>query len=170
MSVGEVEGRAGEAARTAVPVRLAAVFLPAGLPRDGRIAFWDPDGGGLPEGERTELTVVRRHGAGVRRGPAPALSLAVGEALPLLVRARRDPAAHPATACWGAAALHALRLLARGRLLPGLTRDGHDAEVYPLRPMAVIRRERQREQEEQRENASERLGYAHDADEPEHSR
>ncbi|GAA2622576.1 DEAD/DEAH box helicase [Streptomyces vastus] len=135
MSVGEVEGRVGEAARTAVPVRLAAVFLPAGLPRDGRIAFWDPDGGALPEGERTELTVVRRHGAGVRRGPTPALSLTVGEALPLLVRARRDPAAHPATACWGAAALHALRLLARGRLLPGLTRDGHDAwRAGPLDP------------------------------------
>ncbi|MFE9650666.1 DEAD/DEAH box helicase [Streptomyces sp. NPDC006365] len=135
MSVEDVEGRVGEAARTAVPVRLAAVFLPAGLPRDGRIAFWDPDGGALPEGERTELTVVRRHGAQVRRGPAPALSLTVGEALPLLVRARRDPAAHPATACWGAAALHALRLLARGRLLPGLTRDGHDAwRAGPLDP------------------------------------
>ncbi|CAM5374476.1 hypothetical protein SGLAM104S_06448 [Streptomyces glaucescens] len=48
-------------------------------------------------------------------------------ALPLLVRARHDPAAHPATACWGAAALHALRLAARGRLLPGLTPTGHDA-------------------------------------------
>ncbi|WP_328767678.1 DEAD/DEAH box helicase [Streptomyces sp. NBC_00286] len=136
MSVAEVEGRrVEEAAPTAVPVRLAAVFLPAGLPRDGRIAFWDPDGGPLPEGEQSELTVVRRHGAGVRRGPAPALSLTVGEALPLLVRARRDPAAHPATACWGAAALHALRLLARGRLLPGLTRDGYDAwRAGPLDP------------------------------------
>ncbi|NGO49049.1 DEAD/DEAH box helicase [Streptomyces ureilyticus] len=136
MSVAEVEGRrVEEAARTAVPVRLAAVFLPAGLPRDGRMAFWDPDGGPLPEGEQSELTVVRRHGSGVRRGPAPALTLMVGEALPLLVRARRDPAAHPATACWGAAALHALRLLARGRLLPGLTRDGHDAwRAGPLDP------------------------------------
>ncbi|GGK75947.1 DEAD/DEAH box helicase [Streptomyces flaveus] len=135
MSVGEVEGRVAEAARTAVPVRLAAVFLPAGLPRDGRIAFWDPDGGALPEGEQAELTVVRRHGAGVRRASAPALTLAIGEALPLLVRARRDPAAHPATTCWGAAALHALRLLARGRLLPGLTQDGHDAwRAGPLDP------------------------------------
>ncbi|MBO4260546.1 DEAD/DEAH box helicase, partial [Streptomyces griseorubiginosus] len=54
---------------------------------------------------------------------------------PLLVRARRDPAAHPATACWGAAALHALRLTARGRLLPGLTASGHDAwRAGPLDP------------------------------------
>ncbi|MGW3866693.1 SNF2-related protein [Streptomyces sp. NPDC005047] len=145
-----VSGRAGEWRETSgprrpapsVPLRLAAVFLPAPLPRDARIAFWDPEAGaddtlsgyasapdGDPAGptERTELTVVRRHGTGVRRATTPALSLPLGEALPLLVRARHDPAAHPATACWGAAALHALRLTARGRLLPGLTTTGHDA-------------------------------------------
>ncbi|MER6493324.1 DEAD/DEAH box helicase [Streptomyces griseorubiginosus] len=128
----------------AVPAGLAAIFLPAPLPREGRIAFWDPEDAPLPAAspetdarpvERTELTVVRPHGAGVRRRTAPALSLPVGEALPLLVRARRDPAAHPATACWGAAALHALRLTARGRLLPGLTATGHDAwRAGPLDP------------------------------------
>ncbi|GHG87981.1 DEAD/DEAH box helicase [Streptomyces lanatus] len=123
-----------ERAVTDVPVRLATVFLPASLPRESRIAFWDPEGGPLPA-EDTELTVVRRHGAGVRRRTTPALSLPLGEALPLLVRARRDPAAHPATACWGAAALHALRLTARGRLLPGLTPTGHDAwRAGPLDP------------------------------------
>ncbi|MFC8359182.1 SNF2-related protein [Streptomyces griseorubiginosus] len=129
---------------TAVPAGLAAIFLPAPLPREGRIAFWDPEDAPLPAAspdtdagpvERTELTVVRPHGAGVRRRTAPALSLPVGEALPLLVRARRDPAAHPATACWGAAALHALRLTARGRLLPGLTATGHEAwRAGPLDP------------------------------------
>ncbi|MFF4269456.1 SNF2-related protein [Streptomyces sp. NPDC001536] len=118
----------------AVSVRLAAVFLPAPLPREGRMAFWDPEDGPLPDGH-TDLTVVRRHGAGVRRRTAPALELPLAEALPLLVRARRDPAAHPATACWGAAALHALRLTARGRLLPGLTATGHDAwRAGPLDP------------------------------------
>ncbi|MGW1714283.1 DEAD/DEAH box helicase [Streptomyces sp. NPDC002156] len=124
-----------------VSVRLAAVFLPAPLPREGRIAFWDPEGDvSLPgqsdgNGRLTELTVVRRHGAGVRRRTTPALTLPVDAALPLLVRARRDPAAHPATACWGAAALHALRLTARGRLLPGLTPAGHDAwRAGPLDP------------------------------------
>ncbi|AKZ59030.1 putative helicase [Streptomyces ambofaciens ATCC 23877] len=200
-------GRAGERGQprqaeeptASVPLRLAAVFLPAPLPRDGRIAFWDPEGGAVtseppvtselppaaeraasaasavvagsapagsrtaasaaPAGSRTaavaaspdagpvaaggtarpieptELTVVRRHGAGVRRRTTTALSLPVGEALPLLVRARHDPAAHPATACWGAAALHALRLTARGRLLPGLTATGHDAwRAGPLDP------------------------------------
>ncbi|MBD0841746.1 DEAD/DEAH box helicase [Streptomyces sp. TRM68416] len=117
-----------------VPVRLAAVFLPAPLPREGRIAFWDPEDGPLPA-RHTDLTVVRRHGSGVRRRTTPAVTLPLGEALPLLVRARRDPAAHPATACWGAAALHALRLVARGRLLPGLTATGHDAwRAGPLDP------------------------------------
>ncbi|MFI9154346.1 SNF2-related protein [Streptomyces sp. NPDC053367] len=116
--------------------RLAAVFLPAPLPREGRVAFWDPEGGPAPASEDvTELTVVRPHGKGVRRGTAPALSLPLDQALPLLVRARRDPAAHPATVCWGAAALHALRLTARGRLLPGLTTSGHDAwRAGPLDP------------------------------------
>nr|WSY50473.1 DEAD/DEAH box helicase [Streptomyces sp. NBC_00886] len=124
-----------------ISVRLAAVFLPSPLPREGRIAFWDPDGETpLPEEgvEQTELTVVRRHGAAVRRRPAPALILPIEAALPLLVRARRDPAAHPATACWGAAALHALRLAARGRLLPGLTATGHDAwRAGPLDPQDI---------------------------------
>ncbi|MEV0740727.1 DEAD/DEAH box helicase [Streptomyces sp. NPDC050549] len=124
-----------------ISVRLAAVFLPSPVvPREGRVAFWDPDGErALPEAgegvEQTELTVVRRHGAGVRRRPTPALTLPIEAALPLLVRARRNPAAHPATACWGAAALHALRLAARGRLLPGLTATGHDAwRAGPLEP------------------------------------
>ncbi|MFB8771725.1 DEAD/DEAH box helicase [Streptomyces broussonetiae] len=125
--------------RTAAPgalLRHAAVFLPDPLPRRGRIAFWDPsDAPTDPLPDSTELTVVRRHGARVRRRRTPALTLPLATALPLLVRARHDPAAHPATACWGAAALHALRLTARGRLLPGLTPAEHDAwRAGPLDP------------------------------------
>ncbi|MES9525046.1 DEAD/DEAH box helicase [Streptomyces capoamus] len=131
-------GTGTESGHPAVPVRLASVYLPAPLPREGRLAFWSPDGDPLPAGTglaQQELTVVRRHGAGVRRRQVPALTLPLAEALPLLVRARRDPAAHPATACWGAAALHALRLTARGRLLPGITPAGHDAwRAGPLEP------------------------------------
>ncbi|MEV5980285.1 DEAD/DEAH box helicase [Streptomyces sp. NPDC052114] len=54
----------------------------------------------------------------------PALFLPVADALPLLLGAARP---HPAVACWGAAARHALHLAARGRLLPGLTADDLDA-------------------------------------------
>jgi superfamily II DNA or RNA helicase len=57
----------------------------------------------------------------------PAVLLPVADALPLLARARYQESAHPATRCWGAAALQALNLAARGRLLPGLTDDDHDA-------------------------------------------
>ncbi|GHG06199.1 DEAD/DEAH box helicase [Streptomyces hydrogenans] len=111
----------------------AAVFLPAALPRDGRIALWAPDGTALaaPDGlagaESTRITVVRRHGTGARGREVPAVTLPVATALPLLVAARHRPAAHPAAARWGAAALHALHLVARGRLLPGLTADDLDA-------------------------------------------
>ncbi|WP_327366766.1 DEAD/DEAH box helicase [Streptomyces sp. NBC_01217] len=122
----------------------AAVFLPASLPRDGRVAFWDPEGGPLPEppgdsaeseehaapaATAAEIAVVRPHGQqdGVRRRSAPAVLLPVADALPLLARARHQHSAHPATRCWGAAALQALNLVARGRLLPGLTGDDRDA-------------------------------------------
>ncbi|MFE4692265.1 DEAD/DEAH box helicase [Streptomyces sp. NPDC056749] len=119
-------------------LRCAAVFLPAALPRDGRIAFWDPGPGtsadltGLDTGTGahtlTELTVVERHGTdGARTRTVSAVALPVEDAVPLLARARHRAAAHPATRAWGAAALHALTLVARGRLLPGLTSDGHDA-------------------------------------------
>lgn len=84
-----------------------------------------------------EVTVVRRETGpggspadghpGVRSVEVPAALLSVADALPVLVRARHQASAHPATRCWGAAALHALHLVARGRLLPGLTADGHDA-------------------------------------------
>ncbi|MEU4149222.1 DEAD/DEAH box helicase [Streptomyces sp. NPDC026659] len=123
-----------------IPAYLATLYLPAPLPREGRIALWSPDGTPLPEpdgsgGTVTELTVVRRHGATVRRRQVPALTLPLMDALPLLAGARHDAAAHPATVCWGAAALHALRLAARGRLLPGLTPSGHDAwRAGPLEP------------------------------------
>ncbi|MEU6329543.1 DEAD/DEAH box helicase [Streptomyces sp. NPDC047049] len=151
---------AGESGGTgAVPARCAAVFLPAlpgRPPRAGTIALWRPDGGPLPDvgtgdagtGEDGgaapggdgavrpgQLTVVRRHGNGARSRTVPAVLLSLAEAVPLLVRARHDPAAHPAAACWGAATLHALHLAARGRLLPGLTAEDADAwRAGPLDP------------------------------------
>nr|WP_208836018.1 DEAD/DEAH box helicase [Streptomyces subrutilus] len=109
-------------------LRHAAVFLPAAVPREGRIAFWSPDGDALPEaGRPAPLSVVRPHGPGVRSRAVPSVSLSVSAALPLLAHARRSPVAHPATRAWGAAAGQALALVARGRLLPGLTPEGVDA-------------------------------------------
>uniref|UniRef100_A0AAU2JKE8 DEAD/DEAH box helicase n=1 Tax=Streptomyces sp. NBC_00049 TaxID=2903617 RepID=A0AAU2JKE8_9ACTN len=115
--------------RTAALLRHAAVFLPAAVPRQGRIAFWAPDGDALPEaaGTPTRLTVVRPHGDGVRSRTVPAVTFSVTAALPLLAHAARSPVAHPATRAWGTAAVQALTLAARGRLLPGLTPEGVDA-------------------------------------------
>ncbi|WP_406401833.1 DEAD/DEAH box helicase [Streptomyces uncialis] len=116
--------------------RLSALFLPADLPREGRVAFWDPAGDPLPPAvpgaepgtaEHGELTVVRPHGPGVRSVTVPVLYVSLEDALPLLVAARGDAHAPRATACWGAAALLSLRLIARGRMLPGLTAAGDDA-------------------------------------------
>lgn len=129
----------------------AAVFLPAEVPRQGRIAFWAPEGklsagpagGGLPGVTEGELAVVRRHGKGVRTRTVPALILPVTEAVPLLLRAAPSPGASPgpslalplspAVACWAAAARHALHLAARGRLLPGLT--GGDLDAWRAGPL-----------------------------------
>ncbi|MEU1467813.1 DEAD/DEAH box helicase [Streptomyces sp. NPDC005761] len=131
-------------------LRCAAVFLPASLPREGHLAFWDPEGRPLPDpedlwgpradttapaeadgsGVRTfEITIARHHGehGDVRPSTVPALLLPLAEAVPLLARARHLRSAHPATRCWGAATLHALHLVSRGRMLPGLTADDHDA-------------------------------------------
>ncbi|MET9295943.1 SNF2-related protein [Streptomyces sp. NPDC003077] len=149
------EPGSGDGLHYGASARCAAVFLPAPVPRDGKVAFWCPDGGPLPAGAsgadgttpsvdpavsgvRVELTVARRHGAGARSRTVPAVLLSLAEAVPLLARARHDPSAHPATACWGAAALHALHLAARGRLLPGLGPDDVDAwRAGPLDPEDV---------------------------------
>ncbi|MET9864078.1 DEAD/DEAH box helicase [Streptomyces smyrnaeus] len=115
-------------------LRCAAVFLPGEVPRQGRVAFWREDGCELPEvGEPGELTVVRPHGKGVRLRVVAARWLPVREALPVLMRARTDGGAHPAAACWGAAALHGLRLVARGRMVPGLGEG--DTDVWRAGPL-----------------------------------
>ncbi|MDJ0342617.1 DEAD/DEAH box helicase [Streptomyces sp. H10-C2] len=125
-----------------------AVFLPADPPRMGRVAFWSPGGEPPDLGvEPEELTVVRPHGSSVRRARVIAVPLPVEQALPLLTRCRALGAdgseqasaantsanASGSTAFWGAAALLGLRLIARGRLLPGVSPEGFDAwRVGPL--------------------------------------
>lgn len=109
----------------------AVVFRPADPPRESRVAFWDPEGGPLPlgVGEQTELDLI------VDAAPRTvrAIELPVADAVPLLGRARQAAGSHPSAAFWGAAALAALQLVARGKLLPGLSPAGHDAwRVGPL--------------------------------------
>ncbi|MGP4099679.1 DEAD/DEAH box helicase [Nonomuraea sp. KM90] len=110
--------------------RHAAVFRPGDPPRSGHIAFLDPAGDTL-------VTVAEEHAAGqdagqegtgqVRTRPVPATLVPVGTAVAGLARARMDPHAHPATRFWGAAALVALQLVTRGRILPGVSPGEHDS-------------------------------------------
>jgi superfamily II DNA or RNA helicase len=124
--------------------RCAAVFQPADPPRESTVAFWDPDGGLPPpgSGETSELPVaLPGDGGAVATRTMPAVVLPLREALPVLTRARAT-GGHPAAACWGAAAVLALQLAARGRLLPGLTRSDHDA--WRLGPLDAADAERLR--------------------------
>ncbi|MFJ3308301.1 DEAD/DEAH box helicase [Streptomyces sp. NPDC086549] len=109
-----------------------AVFLPGDPAREGRVAFWRADGGEMPDCgvEPEQLTVVRPHGNGIRRRSVSAVLLPVAQAVPVLTRARamvQSGNASVSAALWGAGALIALQLAARGRLLPGLSPTGFDA-------------------------------------------
>ncbi|MDT0444623.1 DEAD/DEAH box helicase [Streptomyces johnsoniae] len=120
----------------AAPARLsalascAAVFLPADPPRASHVAFWRPDGSPPVPGEEPSenLAVALPDADGrVRVQEVPALLVPVAAAVPVLTRARTATGAHPAAASWGAAAVLALQLAARGRLLPGISPADHDA-------------------------------------------
>jgi superfamily II DNA or RNA helicase len=121
--------------------RCCALFVPGTPARTGSVAFWLPDGDAPPvvaSRAAQDLTVVRPAGTGVALVRVPAVLLPVGDALPALAHARVTPDAHRATAFWGAAALLALRCVARGLLLPGLSQEDHDAwRVGPLGPEDV---------------------------------
>ena len=110
----------------------AATLLPADPPRTSRVAFYREDGArpaASPEtaGEALTLPVALPDPDGsVRVRTVPALAFPVGAALPVLTRARAA-GAQGAAAYWGAAAVLALQLAARGRLLPGLTAGDQDA-------------------------------------------
>ncbi|WP_143174060.1 DEAD/DEAH box helicase [Streptoalloteichus hindustanus] len=106
------------------------------------MAFWSPTGEGLPEavGEPGELTVVVPEQGVVATRAVPAVRVPVADALALLTRARRVAGAHPAAAFWGAVSVEALRLVAAGRLLPGVSTGDFDAwRVGPLAPEDVAR-------------------------------
>ncbi|MEV4946515.1 DEAD/DEAH box helicase [Streptomyces sp. NPDC053755] len=117
-------------------VRRSAVFLPSDPPRAGRIAFWSPEEE-TPEplvwpSETADLTVVADD---LRPHTVAGSFLPVRDALPHLARARFSETASPSAAFWGAAALFALHLVARGLILPGLTGSDRDAwRAGPLGP------------------------------------
>ncbi|RAY10828.1 ATP-dependent helicase [Actinomadura craniellae] len=119
--------------------RCAVVFEAGDPPRTGRLVLWRPDGTDpdTAGGDPGELTVVVE---GPRARTVPVRRLPVPAALPLLVRAHRSGEAHPAAAFWGAVAVEALHLVARGLLLPGVSPGGFGAwQAGPLDASATGR-------------------------------
>ncbi|CAM5609245.1 DEAD/DEAH box helicase [Streptomyces griseomycini] len=113
-----------------------AVFVPGDPARTGRVAFWRSDGSAPPAVHAApveDLTVVVPGDDGIAPVRVPAVLLPVHTALPVLTRARAGGEGHRAAVFWGAAAVHALHLVARGLLLPGLSPTDHDAwRIGPL--------------------------------------
>ncbi|PNV31152.1 ATP-dependent helicase [Streptomyces sp. DH-12] len=131
--------------RQAAPLaRCAAVFEPGDPARTGRVAFWDPAGGTPPQapgGAAGEADLVVPDGDGFTVRTVPVLRLTPAHALPALLHARRTATAtttsdgltggdgtppHRAAVFWGAVAALALHLIARERLLPGVSPAGYD--------------------------------------------
>ncbi|MFF5982576.1 DEAD/DEAH box helicase [Streptomyces olindensis] len=117
------------------------MFLPGDPARTGTVAFWRPDGTppeAVAPATVADLTVVVPGDDGVEPESVSAVLLPVRAALPVLTRARAGGQGHRSTVFWGAAALHALHLVARGLLLPGLSPGDHDAwRAGPLRAQDV---------------------------------
>ena len=121
----------------------AAVFLPADPPRHSRVAFVFP--GRAPaltlpidDVPVAEYLITTKAGTPRKRPKvevrsAEAVVLPIEHAIPVLIQARKlaldsvDAMIDPAPVFWGTAALFALRLIARGRILPGVSPDGNDA-------------------------------------------
>ncbi|MCX5435805.1 MULTISPECIES: DEAD/DEAH box helicase [unclassified Streptomyces] len=124
-------------------VRCCAVFVPGDPAREGRVAFWRPDGERPPHteaGTPEELSLAVPGDTGAERESVPAVLLPVRAALPVLTRARATAQAHPTAVFWGAASVLALQFAARGLLLPGLTPTDHDAwRAGPLRAEDLAR-------------------------------
>ncbi|MGP3965006.1 DEAD/DEAH box helicase [Nonomuraea sp. 3N208] len=120
-------------------MRHAAVFEPGDPPRSGHVTFLDPGGA-------EAVTVAEQHAGTARARQVAATRVPVAAAVAALARARTDEQAHPAARFWGAAALIALQLVTRGRILPGVTAGDRDswragpfdaADVQRIRDLAA---------------------------------
>jgi hypothetical protein len=108
-------------------LRGRAVLLPADPPRASRLALVPAD---RVEGTE-DVTLVER--PGTSRHTVRARVLPVGEAVPALVDPERYDAGSETLRFFSAAATVALHLVARGRLLPGVTEGRYDTwHVGPL--------------------------------------
>ncbi|MFI5835909.1 DEAD/DEAH box helicase [Micromonospora sp. NPDC051300] len=112
--------------------RFAVVFEPGDPPRAGVVSFYDPTGDAVPDefdelGEVRELELALPLDGPVAAWQVQVCAMPVADAVRHLVALRDETDVTPAAAFWSAVAVTGLHLVARGRLLPGVTPDGHDA-------------------------------------------
>ncbi|MCX3062603.1 DEAD/DEAH box helicase [Streptomyces beihaiensis] len=122
------------------------MFTPADPARAATVSFWRHDGDEPPlprAGTRVDLPLALPGDEGIEVTTVPAAAVPVRVALPVLTRARAGSDTDATTAFWGAAALLALQLAARGLLLPGLSPHGYDA--WRMGPLTARDQERVRE-------------------------
>jgi len=106
------------------------VFVPGRPARDGRFALWRP--GRAPSSFTETVPLVLAAGGSVRQRQVPVTYLWLRDALDHLVALPPGVGSSSAHG-WAAAARGALHLIARGRILPTIDEDGHDAwRVGPL--------------------------------------
>ncbi len=117
--------------------RAEMVFTPADPPRNGEFALFVPPGGeaGSMSGDETggessggagwELEIAWPVGRSIRSRWVPARYLSVAEGLDYLLGG--DGVGSASTAAWRVALQAGLAFLARGRLFPAVTPEGHDA-------------------------------------------
>ncbi|WP_431934304.1 DEAD/DEAH box helicase [Micromonospora sp. RP3T] len=112
--------------------RFAVVFEPGDPPRAGTVSFYHPTGDAVPDecdelGDVRELTLALPLDGPVAAWQVRVCAVPVADAVRQLVALRDAADVTPAAAFWSAVAVTGLHLVARGRLLPGVTPDGHDA-------------------------------------------
>ncbi|WP_406076661.1 DEAD/DEAH box helicase [Micromonospora sp. NBC_00858] len=126
---------------------LVVVFTPGDPPRTGTVHVHHPSADALPEefdrvGEGGELGLVLPRGGRPELCTVPVRSIPVGDAVRRLVALRDADQLDPAAAFWSAVAVTGLHLVARGRILPGVSPQGYDgwrAGPFDVEDMRRIR-------------------------------
>ncbi|TDC41927.1 DEAD/DEAH box helicase [Micromonospora sp. KC213] len=127
--------------------RFAVIFEPGDPPRTGTVNVYNAAGGALPAefdelGECRELDLALPIDGPVAAWTVPVCAVPIGDAVRHLVALRDLADVTPAAAFWSTVAVTGLHLVARGRLLPGVSPKGYDAwraGPFDIADMELIR-------------------------------
>ena len=109
------------------------VFVPGDPPRRGAFALLHAEHVRGAPGRVSDLEVVVAAGSGVRRRRVVARLVPIGRALEWLAALPAEATVAPSARAWSLAVKAGVALVARGRLLPGISPGGFDAwRIGPL--------------------------------------